>query len=117
MPGNAFYLMRMNDHVVYLKKIEATLQGKGDFQGTDCHECKLGKWLYGEGRAEADAAGGKLKELFESLFAPHEKFHRESKIALEKKQSGDAQGANAASTEMHKLSATLVNTLLAMDKA
>jgi len=49
MVGKAFFLQRLNDHVVYLKKVQRTLDGTEDFQVTDCHDCKLGKWLYGEG--------------------------------------------------------------------
>lgn len=117
MVGKAFFLQRLNDHVVYLKKVQRTLDGTEDFQVTDCHDCKLGKWLYGEGVSEAEAAGAKSKELFDSLFEPHKKFHDHSKAALEKKGAGDDEGSKGDVTEMMKLSTTLVNTLLAMDQA
>lgn len=116
MSGKAFFFQRMNDHVQYLKKIQATLDGKGDFQGTDCHQCKLGLWLYGDGANEAASVGADAKKLFDSLLEPHEKFHKSSKAALEKKQSGDEAGADKDVTEMHKLSTTLVNTLIELDK-
>ena len=117
MVGKAFFLQRLNDHVVYLKKIQRTLEGAEDFQGTDHHDCKLGKWLYGEGAREAEAAGPKARELFESLFEPHQQFHDRSKAAVLKKGAGDDAGSNGDVTEMMKLSTTLVNTLLAMDEA
>jgi len=116
MTGKAFFLQRLNDHVVYLKKIQATLEGKGDFTGTDCHDCKLGKWLYGEGPSEAEATSPKAKELFDSLLEPHQQFHEWSRAAIDKKAAGDEDSANQAITEMMKLSTNLVNTLLAMDK-
>ena len=116
MAGKAFFLQRLNDHVVYLKKIQATLEGTGDFQGTDYHDCKLGKWLYGEGADEAETTSPKAKELFDSLFEPHQQFHEHSKVAIEKKGAGDEEGSNNEVTEMMKLSTTLVNKLLAMDQ-
>ena len=113
MPGKAFFLQRLNDHTVYLKKIQATLEGSGEFRGTDYHDCKLGKWIYGEGSDEASASG--VKELFDKLLEPHQKFHEQSHLAIEKKEAGDEGGSHAAVTEMMKLSTTLVNTLLDMD--
>jgi hypothetical protein len=116
MAQRAFFLQRLNDHVQYLKKIQATLEGAGQFKGTDYHECKLGKWLYGEGRDEADAIGAEARALFDNLFGPHQRFHELSAEAVEKAQSGDPEASNAASTEMHRLSTELVNKLLELDR-
>jgi hypothetical protein len=116
MSGKAFFLLRLNDHVQYLKKIQATLEGKGDFQGTDHLACKLGEWLYGEGATEADSVGAEAKGIFDSLIEPHQRFHEASKRALEKGQQGDTGASNEAVTEMHKLSNTLVDKLLTLDK-
>jgi hypothetical protein len=118
MAGKAFFLMRLNDHVQYLKKIENTLADKGDFQGT-CHtECKLGKWIYGEGAQEIAALNDadKGKALFDAIKDPHEQFHIASKQAVEKKKAGDAEGAKAASTQMHVLSNDICTKLLDLDK-
>jgi hypothetical protein len=118
MAGKAFFLMRLNDHVQYLKKIENTLADKGDFQGT-CHtECKLGKWLYGEGAQEIAALqeADKAQAIFDSIKDPHEQFHLISKTAVEKKKDGDESAAKAASTQMHVLSNTICNKLLDLDK-
>lgn len=52
--SKAFFLLRLNDHIQYLKKIDATLAGTNNFEGTDCHDCKLGKWLYGVGVQEVE---------------------------------------------------------------
>lgn len=116
MAGKAFFLQRLNDHVQYLKKIDNTLKGQGDFAGTDHHSCKLGLWIDKEGPQEvAGLENQKAAEIFEGLKEPHEKFHVASKQALEKMKSGDEAGAKAAMTEMHVLSATLSNKLLELD--
>ncbi|MEN8177391.1 MAG: CZB domain-containing protein [Pseudomonadota bacterium] len=116
MAGKAFFFQRMNDHVQYLKKIQATLDGKGDFQGTDFQECKLGKWLYDEGPEEASAISAETKSLFDTLLEPHQRFHDASHEALQKHRDGDSEGAKDAVTEMLKLSNVLINILLELDK-
>lgn len=116
MTGKAFYFQRLNDHVQYLKKIQATLDGKGDFQGTDFHDCKLGKWIYNEGAEEASVVGDEARRLFDTLLEPHQRFHDASHEAVVKQQAGDSEGAEAAVTEMHKLSTVLINILLELDK-
>lgn len=117
MAGKAFFLQRLNDHVQYLKKIDNTLKGQGDFEGCDHHSCKLGVWMDKEGPAEvAGLQGGKGVEVFESMKEPHEKFHVASQTALEKKRTGDEEGSKAAMTELHSLSALLSNKLLELDK-
>jgi len=55
MSLRAFFLKRLNDHVLYLKKIKLTLDDRGGFCGSDYHLCKLGEWLYGEGNTETEA--------------------------------------------------------------
>ncbi len=114
--AGAFFFLRLNDHVQYLRRIQATLEEKDDFQGT-CHtSCKLGKWLYGKGAEEAASVGEEAKRVFDSLFEPHEQFHRASRTALESKQQGDTVTANAAVTEMHQLSTVLIHKLIKLDK-
>jgi len=116
MKGNAFFMLRLNDHIQYLRKIQATLEGAGDFHGNDFHDCKLGKWLYDSGPAEAAAAGPEAKALFNALFEPHQRFHDASHLAIDKKAAGDETGAKAEITAMMKLSVVLVDTLLDLDK-
>lgn len=116
MTGTAFFFMRLNDHIQYLKKIQATLDGKGDFQGTGYHDCKLGNWIYGDGPEEASSISDEVRRIFDSLIEPHKQFHEASKTALEKQQLKDNKGAEAEVTNMHKISARLVNTLLELDK-
>jgi hypothetical protein len=117
MAGNAFFLIRINDHVQYLKKINRTLEGQDTFQGCAHTECKLGKWIYGEGEAEVAALENPhAKEVFDSLKEPHEHFHQASATALAKQLSGDKDGAQQSITDMHKLSTVVYNKLLELDK-
>jgi hypothetical protein len=116
MTGKAFFFQRMNDHVQYLKKIQATLDGKGEFQGTDYHDCKLGNWLYDSGPEEASAVGDEARNLFDTLLEPHQRFHDSSHVAVQKHLEGDSEGAKMAVTEMYKLSNVLINKLLELDK-
>ncbi len=114
--AGAFFFLRLNDHVQYLRRIQATLEERDDFHGT-CHtSCKLGRWLYGNGPEEATSVGTAAKEVFDALFEPHERFHHASKEALQKKQEGDMAGAEAAVTEMHQLSTILIHKLIKLDK-
>ncbi|MDM8558823.1 CZB domain-containing protein [Candidatus Parabeggiatoa sp. HSG14] len=116
MATKVFFLMRLNDHIQYLKNIEATLEKKGNFQGTDHHYCKLGQWLYGDGVNEVIALqNNKAQEVFDSLFEPHKRFHTVSKQVLEKKQAGDEKGIQIAITEMYKISDVITQKLLDLD--
>lgn len=116
MATKAFFMMRLNDHIQYLKKIDATLNGKDNFQGTSHTSCKLGQWLYNEGIEEVKALNNpKAEEVFNSLLEPHERFHQVSHQALEKKSIGDEQAAQAAVTEMHVLSHIISQKLLELD--
>ena len=116
MKKQAFFLQRMNDHVQYLSKIKATLNQRSDFKGTDCHHCALGKWLYAEGAAEAQALGADVHKLFEQLIEPHEKFHEASARALAHFAAGDELAQYRAITEMHQLSNQLIKMLLDLDR-
>ena len=112
----AFFLLRLNDHVQYLNKITATLEGRGDFRGCDHHSCKLGKWMDSDGANEADGVGPAARAIFDSLFEPHEHFHSASGQALQLHDAGNEAGSAAAVTEMHRLSALLVTRLLELDR-
>jgi hypothetical protein len=117
MPTKAFFVLRLNDHIQYLKKIEKTLAGTGDFQGTDCHSCKLGQWLYDDGPTEVAALNKpEAQTLFDSLFEPHQQFHQMSHEAVAKAKAGDSEGARAAATQMYVLSNIISQKLLALDK-
>jgi hypothetical protein len=111
----AFFLLRMNDHLQYLNRVKATLDGKGDFTGCDHHSCKLGLWMDGVGVAESGELGPEARAVFDSLFEPHRQFHEASSQALRMQAAGDRHGSEDKLTEMHQLSALLVNKLLYLD--
>ena len=116
MPDKAFFLIRLTEHLQYLKKIEATLAGKEDFQGGSHYDCQLGQWLYGVGSQEVAALQDEqAQQIFNSLFEPHERFHQVTKQLLEKQSAVDATATQLAVTEMHKLSQILSQKLLALD--
>ena len=112
----AFFVQRLNDHIQYLGKVTNTLKGQGNFQGTNCHQCKLGTWIDNEGTHAIAHASPALQQQFAELVEKHELFHDFSIEALVKHQSGDHLNSRRAMTEMHKLSGQLVNLLLSMDR-
>jgi hypothetical protein len=108
--------MRLNEHIQYVRKIEATLAGKGNFQGSSHYDCKLGQWLYGTGIQEVAALQNKqAQQVFNNLFEPHERFHLVTQQLLEKQSTLDKPSIQLAITEMHKLSQILSQQLLALD--
>ena len=50
---------------------------------TDHHKCGFGKWLFGEGRKEAEILVPELASLFTEVETPHQKLH-ESAIEIGK---------------------------------
>jgi hypothetical protein len=112
----AFFLLRLNDHVQYLNRIKATLNGTGDFKGTNHHECKLGKWMDSAGPTETDDVGPEARALFDSLDEPHRLFHEASARAISLSAAGQSAESEQAITEMYRLSALLVDRLLQLDR-
>jgi hypothetical protein len=112
----AFFLLRINDHLQYLKKINATLEGSGDFRGGDHHSCKLGQWIDGRGPLEAAEAGPHAVALLEEVCAPHEQFHAASSRALALRAPGQEHESAREVTDMHRLSSVLVDLLLGLDR-
>ncbi len=115
MSESAFFLRRMNDHIQYLGKLKATLEDRGDFQGTDHHSCKLGHWLDSEGADQSSAISEEARRIFDSILEPHQQFHQSSQQALICKTNGDIPGMEEAMTQMFKLSAKLVDMLMKLD--
>lgn len=113
---SAFFFQRINDHIQYLRKLEKTLKDEGDFRGTAHTDCKLGKWMYGDGRAEVQAEGEEAVRVFEGMFGHHQAFHDAGNKALAAKDAGDEAGVKAAVTEMIKLSNILIDILTHLDK-
>jgi hypothetical protein len=111
----AFFLQRINEHLRYLGKVNATIEGHDDFPGTDPRECALGRWLDGSGRAESAEYGAEAVEIFERIAQPHLDFHETSVRALHLAARGHVEEAAELATRMHQLSNTLVSNLLELD--
>ncbi len=114
--SSAFFFLRINDHLQYLRRIEKTLNGTGDFRGTAHDACKLGLWMQGEGRSQAEEISPEAVKLFDDLFEPHKAFHEASARAIETKERGDETASYNAITEMMSLSVILINKLSEIDK-
>jgi methyl-accepting chemotaxis protein len=66
------------DHLTWAGKVNALLTDDDvtslDVE-TDDHECGFGKWLYGEGRTEAETLVPSLAPLLKEIEEPHRKLH------------------------------------------
>ena len=66
------------DHLNWANKVNALLTDEAitqlDIQ-TDDHKCGFGKWLYGDGRKQAEAMVPSLVPLFKEIEQPHAKLH------------------------------------------
>ncbi len=66
------------DHLNWANKVNALLTDETktelDVQ-TDAHKCGFGKWLYGEGRKQAEALVPSLGPIFKEIEQPHAKLH------------------------------------------
>jgi hypothetical protein len=112
----AFFLLRINDHMQYLNRIEATLEGRGEFRGTDHSDCKLGKWMATDGPGEAAAVGADGAATFAELLEPHRLFHEASANALKHQEAGQRDLSQLEFTKMYSLSKDLVDHLLELDR-
>jgi hypothetical protein len=111
----AFFLLRINDHMQYLRKISATLDGTGEFQGSSHHDCMLGRWINTTGPQECAEFGPAAVEVFKAIYDPHEAFHLASGRALAFRAAGREHDSARESTELHRLSNELVSKLLHLD--
>jgi methyl-accepting chemotaxis protein len=66
------------DHLVWCKKVNALLTDDSVHElhvQTDDHKCGFGKWLYGEGRTQAEALVPTLAPLLKEIEKPHHDLH------------------------------------------
>ncbi len=88
------------DHLTWTNKLITALVDtkatKVEVETND-HKCGLGKWLYGEGRTQAEAMTPALTPLFKALETPHAHLHQTAIAingALQNKESGRAQAVD-----------------------
>lgn len=79
--GNALdatLAQKVVDHMVWSEKVNALLTDDTVTTldvATDDHNCSLGRWLYGEGRTQAEALTPAIAPLLRELEAPHRQMH------------------------------------------
>ncbi|MBU4154253.1 MAG: CZB domain-containing protein [Proteobacteria bacterium] len=76
---DATLAQKVVDHLTWTNKLNTALvDAKATQVGveTDDHKCGLGKWLYGEGRTEAEAMAPHLAPLLKDLEQPHSNLHQ-----------------------------------------
>ncbi|MCG8620117.1 MAG: methyl-accepting chemotaxis protein [Desulfobacterales bacterium] len=74
------------DHLNWVNQVNALLTDEAITKlsvQTDDTKCAFGKWLYGEGRKQAEALVPSLAPLLKEIEAPHKALH-ESAIAIDK---------------------------------
>jgi len=90
------------DHLIWERKLINALVDpeakKIDIQ-FDGHKCNFGKWLYGEGRKEAEKIAPYLAKSLKEMEEPHLKLHESARIANEMVEKGDKKGALAYSIQ------------------
>jgi len=85
------------DHLSWTNKVPTALidpQSTKVEVETDDHKCGLGKWLYGEGRKQAETVAPALTPLLKALEAPHAHLHQTAiaiNEALQIKENGRSQ--------------------------
>lgn len=66
------------DHLYWVNKVGALLNGdkitKLEVE-TDDHKCAFGKWLYGDGRKQAEKLVPSLVPIFSKIEQPHKHLH------------------------------------------
>ncbi|WP_022666471.1 methyl-accepting chemotaxis protein [Desulfospira joergensenii] len=74
------------DHLNWVNKVNGLLTDKNIVKldvETDDHKCGFGKWLYGEGREQAETLVPSLAPLFKEIEKPHKQLH-DSAVAIGK---------------------------------
>ncbi len=76
---NAVLAQKELDHLNWVNKVNLLLTDEKvtslDVQ-TDDHKCGFGKWLYGEGRKQAEQLAPGLAPFFKDIEEPHRKLHQ-----------------------------------------
>jgi methyl-accepting chemotaxis protein len=75
---NGMLVQREVDHLKWAEKVNSLLTDDSVTElkvQTDDHKCGMGKWLYGEGRKEAEKLLPSLALILKSIEEPHRKLH------------------------------------------
>jgi methyl-accepting chemotaxis protein len=111
------------DHLNWVNKINALLTNK-DVNSLDIelddHQCGFGKWLYGEGRAEAELQIPELVPILKSIEGPHNKLHKTAiaiKNALQREPANRANWFATANSIYLEETVPALETIQALIKA
>lgn len=93
------------DHLNWVAKVSATLNGdtaSGLDVETDHTKCGFGKWLYGDGRKEAEQLVPSLAPLLTSIEQPHKDLH-DSATDIKKSMTVEAEAQVASKVKARKI--------------
>jgi methyl-accepting chemotaxis protein len=96
-------------HLAWKARLRDFLDGKSHLkqeQAISHHQCDLGKWYDGEGRARF----GHLSE-FQAIAQPHEQIHNLIKQVISLKGKGDQRGAEATFNDVTRLSEQIIKRI------
>ncbi len=99
-------------HLKWVDRVQGLLAGHDRWTATDVpdhHGCSLGKWYESIGRARFGSAAA-----FESIEAPHARFHEQVRAVVVAHERGDRAAAEAAAVNVGRLSADVVRALAAL---
>jgi len=114
---NHLFTQKTLDHYRWLSAVDKVLlDGRSTRLGvqTDDHQCKLGNWLYGPERKQAEAAIPGIAALLSQLEGPHARMHESAK-AMDRFLAGRGGDDSAAVTEK-ALAVYHTQTLGALDQ-
>jgi len=96
----AFFDLLKADHIIFMADVlDAMHHANRGANVSDHHNCRMGKWYYGEGSLEFRKLGG-----FVALEAPHAEYHAAGIACLEAIKAGKSDEALAAFGKMTPLS-------------
>jgi len=112
--NDAIIQLAKTDHMLWKKRLIDMMLGRGSIQlneVTDHHQCRLGKWYDGHGKAEYNSS-----PAFIQLEKPHAKVHELAKQAVSKFNAGDMDGAMHDVEAIEPLSDKVVALLQQLEK-
>ena len=113
MPPEVLFEQAKSDHKVWVQLLYNMCYGLDQIQSDEVsnhHECRLGKWYFGDGKMIC----GHYSE-FEKLDAPHRAIHDEAKRCVELYNRGEHQAATELLSEIESISnevVSLIDTLI-----
>ncbi len=104
-----------NDHVVFKKRITASVMGRDSWREQDVpdeHSCRLGRWY--DSVTDSRLTG---HPAFKALAEPHRRVHEGGKETLRRCKAGDRDGAIKALTGVNEASREVLEILGALGQA